>query len=60
MAVYRYIGPYERTYPEIVTGGHVLVVEPGERAEFEDGPPGDGWWVPEPAAKKAPAKGDRD
>jgi hypothetical protein len=57
LATYRYIGPYERTYPDIVVGGHVLVVEPGELADFEEAPPGDCWWVPADPPKKTPAKG---
>lgn len=48
---YQYIGPGERTYPDIaVPGKGCLVVEPGDVHEFED-PPGDGNWVPAPKSK---------
>ncbi len=54
---YQFIGQSERTYPNIVIDGRVLVAQPGERREF-DRPPSDGLWVgvTVPAKPAKPAK----
>ena len=57
MASFQYAGPDERTYPDIVIGGRVLVVEPGDVREMDEAP-NDGNWVavkPEKPVKKADA-----
>jgi len=41
---FQFIGYDERTYPQLVIDGAVLVARPGEKREFEI-PPSDGLWV---------------
>ncbi len=52
MSNYQYTGPYERTYPAILTDAGSLVVQPGDVREFDEAP-NDGLWVPVKADKQA-------
>jgi hypothetical protein len=59
LSKYQYIGHTERIYMDVVQPGTgSLVVEPGQTAEFDSGPPTDGLWVLIPEAVKALVKKD--
>lgn len=44
MATFKFFGPGERTYPDILVDGRVLVADPGESYELDEAP-ADGLWI---------------
>lgn len=54
MPSFKYIGPYARLYPEILTADGSLQVEPGDVRDLPEAP-ADGYWVKADAAKAAPS-----